>query len=161
MRKEHISIMTDKNELIDLYSKRILALAANIALTERLDNPQSTVKKRSPMCGSMVTVDICISENKVVDYGHEVKACALGQAAASVISKSIIGIDVDQIITAREELINMLTKDGSSPGEPFEELEVLQPARDFKNRHSSILLTFDAIADAINEINMIEAEKTS
>ena len=161
MRKEHISIMTDKNELIDLYSKRILALAANIALTERLDNPQSTVKKRSPMCGSMVTVDICISENKVVDYGHEVKACALGQAAASVISKSIIGTDVDQIITAREELINMLTKDGSTPSKPFEALEVLQPARDFKNRHSSILLTFDAIADAINEINMIEAKKTS
>ena len=153
--------MTDNNDLIDLYSKRILALAANIALTERLDNPQSTVKKISPMCGSMVTVDICINENKVVNYGHEVKACALGQAAASVISKSIIGSDKDQLLTAREELINMLTKDGSSPNKPFEELEVLQPAKDFKNRHSSILLTFDAIADAINEINMIEAKKTS
>ena len=153
--------MTDNNDLIDLYSKRILALAADIALTKRLNNPQSTVKKRSPMCGSMVTVDICISENKVVDYGHEVKACALGQAAASVISKSIIGSDVDLILTAREELINMLTKDGSSPTKPFEELQVLQPAKDFKNRHSSILLTFDAIADAINEVNMIEAKKTS
>jgi len=152
--------MTDNNDLIDLYSKRILALAANIALTERLDNPQSTVKKISPMCGSMVTVDICINENKVVNYGHEVKACALGQAAASVISKTIIGSDVDQILTAREQLINMLTKDGSSPNKPFEELDVLQPAKDFKNRHSSILLTFDAIADAINEINMIEAKKT-
>ena len=152
--------MTDNNDLIDLYSKRILALAANITLTERLVTPQSTVKKRSPMCGSMVTVDICINENKVANYGHEVKACALGQAAASVISKSIIGSDVDQILTAREELINMLTNDGSSPNKPFEELEVLQPAKDFKNRHSSILLTFDAIADAINEINMIEAEKT-
>ena len=96
----------------------------------------------------------------MVDYGHEVKACALGQAAASVISKSIIGSDVDKILTAREELINMLTNDGSSPNKPFEELEVLQPAKDFKNRHSSILLTFDAIADAINEINMIEAKKT-
>ena len=153
--------MADNNDLIDLYSKRILALAANIALTERLDNPQSTVKKISPMCGSMVTVDICINENKVVNYGHEVKACALGQAAASVISKSIIGSDVDKILTAREELINMLTNDGSSPNKPFEELEVLQPAKDFKNRHSSILLTFDAIADAINEINMIEAKETS
>ena len=153
--------MTDNNDLIDLYSKRILALAANITLTERLDNRQSTVKKRSPMCGSMVTVDICINENKVVNYGHEVKACALGQAAASVISKSIIGSDVDKILTAREELINMLTNDGSSPNKPFEELEVLQPAKDFKNRHSSILLTFDAIADAINEINMIETKKTS
>ncbi len=152
--------MTENNDLTDLYSKRILALAANIALTERLDNPQSTVKKRSPMCGSMVTVDICINENKVVDYGHEVKACALGQAAASVISKSIIGSDKHQILTAREELINMLTKDGSPPKKPFEELEVLKPAKDFKNRHSSILLTFDAIADAINEINMIEAKKT-
>ena len=152
--------MTDNNDLIDLYSKRILALAANIALTERLDNPQSTVKKRSPMCGSMVTVDISINESKVINYGQEVKACALGQAAASIISKSIIGSDVDQILTAREELINMLTKDGSSPNKPFEELEVLQPAKDFKNRHSSILLTFDAIADAINEINMVEAEKT-
>ena len=153
--------MTDNNDLIDLYSKRILALAANITLTERLANPQSTVKKRSPMCGSMVTVDICINENKVVNYGHEVKACALGQAAASVISKSIIGSDVDKILTAREELINMLTNDGSTPNEPFEELEVLQPAKDFKNRHSSILLTFDAIVDAINEINMIETKKTS
>ena len=152
--------MTDSNNLIDLYSKRILALAANIALTERLHNPQSTVKKRSPMCGSMVTVDICINENKVVNYEHEVRACALGQAAASVISKSIIGSDKDQILTAREELIKMLTKDGSTPNKPFEELEVLQPAKDFKNRHSSILLTFDAIADAINEINMIEAKKT-
>ena len=161
MGKEYILTMTDNNDLIDLYSKRILALAANIALTKRLDNPQSTVKKRSPMCGSMVTVDICISENKVVDYGHEVKACALGQAAASVISKSIIGSDKDQLLTAREELIKMLTKDGSTPNKPFEELEVLQPAKDFKNRHSSILLTFDAIADAINEINMIEAKKTS
>ena len=113
--------MTDNNDLIDLYSKRILALAANITLTERLDNPQSTVKKRSPMCGSMVTVDICINENKVVNYGHEVKACALGQAAASVISKSIIGSDVDKILTAREELINMLTNDGSTPNEPFVE----------------------------------------
>ena len=109
----------------------------------------------------MVTVDISINENKVVNYGHEVKACALGQAAASVISKSIIGSDVDKILTAREELINMLTNDGSSPNKPFEELEVLQPAKDFKNRHSSILLTFDAIADAINEINMIETKKTS
>ena len=112
------------------------------------------------MCGSMVTVDISINESKVINYGQEVKACALGQAAASIISKSIIGSDVDQILTAREELINMLTKDGSSPNKPFEELEVLQPAKDFKNRHSSILLTFDAIADAINEINMIEAGKT-
>tara|TARA_B100001057_G_C22503715_1_gene815022 strand:+ start:7 stop:468 length:462 start_codon:yes stop_codon:yes gene_type:complete len=153
--------MTDNNDLIDLYSKRILALAANIALTDRLDNPQSTIKKRSPMCGSMVTVDISIDNNKVVEYGHEVKACALGQAAASVISKSIIGSDVDQILTAREELINMLNKNGSSPKNPFAELEVLQPAKDFKNRHASILLTFDAIADAITEINMIEAKKTS
>jgi len=158
---EHFWTMTDNNDLIDLYSKRILALAANIALTERLKNPQSTVKKRSPMCGSMVTVDICINGNKVVNYGHEVKACALGQAAASVISKSIIGSNVDQILNAREELFNMLTKDGSTPSKPFEELEVLQPAKDFKNRHSSILLTFDAIADAINEINIIEAKNTS
>ena len=152
--------MTNNNDLIDLYSKRILALAASIELTKRLENPQSTVNKRSPMCGSMVTIDICINENKIVDYGHEVKACALGQAAASVISKSIIGSDIEKILNARVELIDMLTKDGSPPKKPFDELEVLQPAKDFKNRHSSILLTFDAIADAINEINIIEAKKT-
>ena len=152
--------MTNNNDLIDLYSKRILALAASIELTKRLENPQSTVNKRSPMCGSMVTIDICINENKIVDYGHEVKACALGQAAASVISKSIIGSDIEKILNARVELIDMLTKDGPPPNKPFDELEVLQPAKDFKNRHSSILLTFDAIADAINEINVIEAKKT-
>ncbi len=113
--------MTNNNDLIDLYSKRILALAADIEHTKRLDNPQSTVKKRSPMCGSMVTVDICLNENK----------------------------------------IDMLTKNGTSPNKPFEELEVLQPAKDFKNRHSSILLTFDAIADAINEIKKPDSIKTS
>lgn len=136
-------------DLISLYSGRILELSANIPLTERLESPQATVKKRSPLCGSTVTVDLVSSGGRISEYGQDVKACALGQAAASVVGNNIIGRTRREVEAARDQLRGMLKSNGPVPDSPFEGLEVLLPARDFKNRHASILLTLDAAADAM------------
>jgi NifU-like protein involved in Fe-S cluster formation len=136
--------------MIKLYSGRILALAADMPRTVRIAMPDGTAKKRSPLCGSTVTVDIMMTDGKVSDYAQDVKACALGQAAASVIGNAVVGLTPDQIQNGRDQLQAMLKTDGPVPAAPFNGLDVLEPAKDYKNRHASILLAFDATLEAIN-----------
>lgn len=143
--------MSAENDMMKLYSQRILALAADMPRTERLENPTATAKKRAPLCGSTVTVDINLNDGKVSDYGQDVKACALGQASASVIGAAIVGQPVEIVRKGRDELRAMLKSDGPVPSSPFDGLEVLQPAKDYKNRHASILLAFDATIAAIDD----------
>jgi len=143
--------MSTDADLIKLYSGRILELAADIPLTERLQAPQATVKRRSPLCGSTVTVDVTMADGRVAAYGQDVKACALGQAAAAVVGAQILGRTRAEVETARDQLKAMLKSDGPVPDAPFDGLEVLQPARGYKNRHASILLTLDAAAQAMAE----------
>ncbi|TDL83567.1 iron-sulfur cluster assembly scaffold protein [Palleronia sediminis] len=140
-----------ETDLIKLYSGRILELAADMPHVGRLDAPQASVRKRSPLCGSTVTVDVTVSDGRVTDFAQDVKACALGQAAASVVGRVVIGRSRAEIETARDELRAMLKDDGPAPQAPFDGLEVLSPARDYKNRHASILLTLDATAEAVAE----------
>ncbi|MBL3704123.1 iron-sulfur cluster assembly scaffold protein [Sulfitobacter sp. BDSS02] len=140
--------MSGETDLIKLYSARILSLAADIPHAERLDAPDASVKKRSPLCGSTVTVDLCMDQGKVTKFGQDVKACALGQASASVVGAAIVGTTREQIETARDQLRAMLKTDGPAPDAPFDGLEVLLPAREYKNRHASILLALDAAAEA-------------
>ena len=141
--------MSNDADLMKLYSKRILALAADLSHTDRLENPDGTARRRSPLCGSTVNVDIRLSEDgRITDYGQDVKACALGQAAASVVGKNILGLGHDDVEKAQGELKAMLKSGGPAPLAPFTELEALYPAKDFKNRHASIMLTLDAILDA-------------
>jgi len=137
------------SDLINLYSGRILQLAADIPLTERLVSPAASVKRRSPLCGSTVTVDVVLEDGRIAAFGQDVKACALGQAAASVVGRNIVGCDMAQVERARDELLAMLKNDGPAPGAPFQELEVLLPARAFKNRHASIMLALEATLEAI------------
>jgi len=144
--------MSDEPDLIKLYSGRILALAAEIPHLDRLEAPDATVKKRAPLCGSTVTVDIACENGRISEYGQEVKACALGQAAASIVGANIIGCTPAQIRAARDALKAMLKQDGPTPPAPFDGLEVLRPARDYKNRHASILLTLDASVEALDSI---------
>ncbi|RMH41044.1 MAG: iron-sulfur cluster assembly scaffold protein [Alphaproteobacteria bacterium] len=139
----------DDSDLIALYSGRILALAAAIPRTGRLEAPSGSAKRRSPLCGSTVTVDVVVKDGAVVDFAQDVKACALGQAASAIVGANVIGRTRAEIERARDELKAMLKSDGPTPSPPFEELEVLRPARDFKNRHASILLCLDATAEAI------------
>ena len=141
--------MSGDTDLIKLYSAKILALAADIPHLDRLEAPQATVKKRSPLCGSTVTVDITMDDGKVAAFGQDVKACALGQAAASVVGSAIIGATRAQVETARDQLKAMLKNDGPAPDAPFDGLEVLIPARDYKNRHASIMLALEASAEAM------------
>ncbi len=140
--------MSAETDLIKLYSQRILALAADIPRTGRLDAPGASVKKRSPLCGSTVTVDLTMTDGKVSDYAQDVKACALGQASAAVVGGAIVGCTADQIDAAREALRAMLKEDGPTPPAPFADLEVLRPAQAYKNRHASIMLALDAASEA-------------
>ena len=140
-----------ETDLIKLYSGRILELAADIPLTERLGAPDATVKKRSPLCGSTITVDVKMEDGRIAAFGQDVKACALGQASASVLARNVIGRTKADIEAARDQLRAMLTKGGPVPEAPFGEYEVLEPARDFRNRHASIMLALDATAEAVSE----------
>ena len=127
-------------DLIKLYSGRILELASDIPFVERLETPQATVKKRSPLCGSTVTVDVVVENGKISAFGQDVKACALGQASASVLGASIIGRTSGEIDAARDQLRAMLKNDGPVPLAPFDGYEVLLPAKEFINRVNFSLL---------------------
>ena len=132
----------------NLYSGRILALAANIQRIGRLSAPDATAEKSSKVCGSRVVVDLVLSENRVVDFAQEVQACALGQAAAAVLGANIIGASVEEIEAGRNALKGLLTGGGVAPGGRFADLAILEPVRDFPARHASTLLAFEATAEA-------------
>lgn len=140
-----------ETDLIKLYSSRILALAAEIPHQARLEAPDATVKKRAPLCGSTVTVDVDVEDGRIARYGQEVRACALGQASASVVGAAVIGCTKAQILTARDQLRAMLKEGGPVPEAPFDGLEVLLPAREYKNRHASILLALEALSEALEK----------
>ena len=140
-----------ETDLIKLYSQRILALTTEMPLTERLAAPDATVRRRAPLCGSTVTVDVTLDEGRVTGYGQDVKACALGQAAAAIVGGAVIGRDHAELAQARDQLRAMLAQDGPVPEAPFEGFEVLRPAREYRNRHASILLAIEAATQAVEE----------
>lgn len=137
------------SDLLKLYSARILALAADIPRHGRLAAPQGSAKRRSPLCGSTVTVDVVVKDGRVVDFGQDVKACALGQASAAVLGASAIGRTLPELQAALNQLQAMLQGAGPQPEAPFAGFEVLIPAREFKNRHASILLPLEAVCEAM------------
>lgn len=136
-------------DLIKLYSGRILALAADIPHLGRLPAPQGTAKRRSPLCGSTVTADVVMRDGRVAEFAQDVKACALGQASAAVLGQVALGRTRAEVETARDALKAMLKDASPVPPAPFDGFEVLLPARDYKNRHASILLAIEALSDAI------------
>ena len=141
--------MSGENDLINLYSQRILALAAAIPHHGRLDAPQASIRKRAPLCGSTVTIDLDMADGRITRFAQDVKACALGQAAASLMGADIIGRSHDEVVRARDHLRAMLTEGAAPPGPPFHGYEVLSPAREYRNRHASILLSIEATVEAI------------
>ncbi|WP_336277002.1 iron-sulfur cluster assembly scaffold protein [Bartonella sp. CB178] len=141
----------------DIYSDKILGYAARIDKIGRLNNPDATSTKHARLCGSIVTVDLKIKNDIVTDFAHEVRACALGQASASLLANHIIGEKTQNLKVLRETIYNMLTKNGHPPTAPFEKFSCLQPIKDHKARHASIMLSFDAVVDCIKQIE----EKTN
>lgn len=138
--------------LTDIYSDKILELAANIPRQGRLAAPDATAKAHSKLCGSTIIVDLVMRDGKVVDFAHDVKACALGQAAASIMARHVIGSTGPELRQLRDQVRAMLKDNGPPPQGKWAEVAVLEPVRDFKARHASTLLTFEATADAVNQI---------
>ena len=143
--------MATDTDLIKLYSARILALTTDIPYLQRLEAPHASVKKRSPLCGSTVSVDIEVTNGIVTKFGQDVKACALGQAAAAVTGGAVIGLTLSEVEVGRDALQDMLKNNGPVPTAPFDGFEVLEPAREYKNRHASILLAIEATAEAVEQ----------
>ena len=152
--------MTEAQEdLMKLYSQRILALAASIPHVGRLEGAQGSAMKRSPLCGSTVTVDVRLEDGRVAGFGQDVKACALGQSSASVLGTHVIGRTREEIERGRDQLRALIKEGGPTPDAPFDDLEVLRPARDYKNRHASIMLAWEATLAAMDEaMEKAEAE---
>ena len=139
--------------LNDVYNRRILELAAGIPRLGRLDHPDATATAHSKLCGSTVTVDLKMTGDTVTDFAHEVKACALGQASSSIMARNIIGSKADELRALRETVRKMLKENGEPPREgKWADIAVLEPVRDYKARHASTMLTFDAVVSAIDKI---------
>ncbi|OYY83516.1 MAG: iron-sulfur cluster assembly scaffold protein [Rhizobiales bacterium 24-66-13] len=136
----------------DVYNTRILGYAADIPRIGRLDHPQASATAHSRLCGSTVTVDVALDGDTVSDFAHEVRACALGQASSSIMARHVVGSSVAELRALRETMRKMLKENGPPPAGRWAELEVLEPVRDYKARHASTLLTFDAVVDAIDQI---------
>ncbi len=144
--------MTDRPMLNEIYNQRILELAADIPRLGRLSDAQASAKAHSKLCGSTVTVDLKMEGDEVTDFAHEVKACALGQASSSIMARHVVGSTAEELRAVREAMRRMLKENGEPPSGKWEDLRVLEPVRDFKARHASTLLTFDAVVDALGQI---------
>ena len=133
----------------EIYNQRILELAGNIPRLGRLANPDASAKAHSRLCGSTVVIDLCVKDGRVVDFAHDVKACALGQASSSLMARHVIGATAKELNELRDRVTRMLKANGPPPEGKWAEFAVLEPVRDYKARHASTLLTFDAVADAL------------
>ncbi|WP_342361657.1 iron-sulfur cluster assembly scaffold protein [Terrarubrum flagellatum] len=145
--------------LDQVYNNRILALAADIPRLGRLQAPDGSATVRSKLCGSTVTVDVKMAEGKVADFAHDVKACALGQASSSIMARHVIGASGEELRAVRDLVRRMLKENGPPPaeGEAWEDIRVLEPVRDYKARHASTLLTFEAVVEAIEKAEAARA----
>lgn len=137
--------------LDDIYNRRILELAADIPRLGRLAQPDASATAHSRLCGSTVTVDLVTDGERVTDFAHEVKACALGQASSSVMGRHVVGSTFEELRALREEMRSMLKEGGPPPAGRWAELSALEPVREFKARHASTMLTFDAVVEALDK----------
>jgi NifU-like protein involved in Fe-S cluster formation len=143
--------------LNDIYNRRVLELAADIPRQGRLAAPQASARAHSKLCGSTVTVDLSLDDGKVSDFAHDVRACALGQASSSLMARHIVGATPQELMALRETMIAMLKAGGPPPDGKWADFAVLEPVRDYKARHASTLLTFDAVVDALGQVARAEA----
>jgi NifU-like protein involved in Fe-S cluster formation len=138
--------------LNEVYNAKILELAGNIPRIGRLEAPDATATAHSRLCGSTVTVDVKMADGRVSDFAHEVRACALGQASSSIMARTIVGATPDELREVREAMRRMLKENGPPPDGKWADLKFLEPVRDYKARHASTMLTFDAVVEAVGQV---------
>ncbi|MCJ7995795.1 iron-sulfur cluster assembly scaffold protein [Rhizobium cremeum] len=136
----------------DIYNSKILEFAGNIVRTGRLEDADAVSEKHSKLCGSRVKVYLKMERGVVTDFSHEVKACALGQASSSIMARHVVGATAEEVRAARDEMLAMLKDGGEGPSGRFEDMRFLKPVRDYKARHASTMLTFEAVVDCIDQI---------
>jgi len=136
----------------DIYNSRILEFAGNIPRIGRLDDADAEASAHSKLCGSKVKIWLKMEDDRVTDFAHDVKACALGQASSSVMARHVVGATAGEVRRARDDMLVMLKADGEGPSGRFEDMRFLKPVKDYKARHASTMLTFDAVVDAIGQI---------
>ncbi len=136
----------------EIYNSRILEFAGNIPRSGTLADADAEASAHSKLCGSKVRVYLKMDGDTVTDFAHEVKACALGQASSSVMARHVVGATAAEVRKAREDMLDMLKADGGGPSGRFEDMRFLKPVKDYKARHASTMLTFDAVVDAIGQI---------
>ena len=136
----------------DIYNSRILEFAGNIPRIGTLDDADAEASAHSKLCGSKVKIWLKMEDDRVTDFAHDVKACALGQASSSVMARHVVGATAGEVRRAREDMLAMLKADGEGPTGRFEDMRFLKPVKDYKARHASTMLTFDAVVDAIGQI---------
>jgi NifU-like protein involved in Fe-S cluster formation len=147
--------------LNDIYNKRIIELAGNIPRLGRLPGPDASATAHSKLCGSTVKVDLTMDGPVVTDFGHDVKACALGQASSSIMASHVVGSTATELRELRETVRKMLKENGKPPQGKWADIALLEPVRDYKARHASTMLTFDAVVDAIGQIEAKKKEPAS
>jgi NifU-like protein involved in Fe-S cluster formation len=142
----------------DVYNARILELAGNIPRLGRLPAPDASATAHSKLCGSTVTIDLALADGAVSDFAHDVKACALGQASSSIMARHVVGAKPAELRELRETMRKMLKENGPAPAGRWADLAVLEPVRDYKARHASTMLTFDAVVSALDQIEAKQAK---
>src|SRR5215470_18665326 len=147
--------------LNEVYNKKILELAGNIPRIGRLPAPDATATAHSKLCGSTVTIDLMMDGDTVTDFAHDVKACALGQASSSIMARHVVGADASELRELRETVRRMLKENGKPPQGKWADIALLEPVRDYKARHASTMLTFDAVVDAVGQIEAKQAGKVA
>lgn len=146
----------------DVYNAKILGFAGNITRIGRLEQPDATSTAHSKLCGSTVTVYLKMDGDMVSDFAHVVKACALGQASSSIMAQNVVGATAGELRAVREQMLRMLKENGPPPAEGrFADLKYLEPVRDYRARHASTMLTFDAVVDAIGQIERKRAAEAA
>ncbi len=146
--------MTEAAKIKALYNARILGFAENIPLEGRMEQPDATASVRSPLCGSRITVDLKVKDGVIADYRHVVRACTLGQAAASIMARHVVGKSVGEVKRMGAAMRAMLKEKQPLPDDVWEDMAVLTPVQDFKSRHGSVLLSFDAVDKALKELGL-------
>ena len=144
-------------DISDLYSQKILELAANAPQPPRLVKPDASARKVSRVCGSLIEVDVVVRDGVIAEYGHHLSACALGQTSAAVVAREIVGTPAGEFMALRDQMHAMLEADGTPPAGKWADLAYLEPVRDYKARHISTLLVFDAVAEALEKIESAQS----
>ena len=145
----------------DVYNAKILGFAGNIGRIGRLAEPDATSRQHSKLCGSTVVVDLKMDGDTITDFAHDVKACALGQASSAIMAEHVVGATADELRGVRAVMLKMLKQNGPPPEGRFADLKYLEPVRDYRARHASTMLTFDAVVDAIEQVERRRAGKAA